>query len=297
MEEVALISADFAPGDREVATRDWRDLRVRRVASGADPDFALAYERLWSEFGGRGEMERRAVIEERLAWDPARPLASEARSEPQAREVTRWAALAYEMLVLRRGDAIAAMRDHTAVVRLDANARPKDGPVVVHLSHAFVDPAHRGTGLAAWLRALPLQAARRCARAAGLAGDAPIVLVAEMEPRDSAEPARLVRLRSYERAGFQLVDPEAAPYAQPDFRPPELLAGDAPCAVSLGLVVRRVGRESETSMPAAELRAVIDSIYAVYGVHVPAAALDPLRAAADAWTARPPSFRLLPPTT
>ncbi len=103
-------------------------------------------------------------------------------------------------------------------------------------------------------------------------------------------------LRSYERAGFRLVDPAAAPYAQPDFRPPELLAGDAPRPVSLGLVVRRVGRESETTMPASELRAVVDAIYAVYGVHVPAAALEPLRAAAAVWTGRPAPFRLLPPT-
>jgi hypothetical protein len=32
-------------------------------------------------------------------------------------------------------------------------------------------------------------------------------------------------------------------------------------------------------------------------VHVPAAALDPLRTAAADWTARKPNFRLLPPTT
>ena len=281
--EPALLAEDLAPGDREVGTRAWSDLRVHRVRTPDDPDFAAAYERLWSEFGPRGEMERRAVIVDRLAWDPGRPLAG--------------AALAYELLVLRRGDDVAALRDHTAVVRLSPQGRPRAGPVVVHLSHAFVDPAQRGTGLAAWLRALPLQTARRCARAAGCAPDVPIVLVAEMEPRDPAEPARMARLRSYERAGFQLVDPVAAPYAQPDFRPPALLAGAAPQAVSLGLVVRRVGRESETAMPAAELAAVVDSIYAVYGVHVPEAVLAPLRAAAAEWTGRPAPLRLLPPTT
>jgi len=60
--------------------------------------------------------------------------------------------------------------------------------------------------------------------------------------------------------------------------------------------VRRVGHEFETTMPASELRAVIDAIYAVYGVHVPAAALEPLREAAARWTGRPAPFRLLPPT-
>jgi hypothetical protein len=50
-------------------------------------------------------------------------------------------------------------------------------------------------------------------------------------------------------------------------------------------------------MPAAEVAAVVDAIYAVYGVHVPARALDPLRAEAARWTARQPTFPLLPPTS
>jgi hypothetical protein len=49
-------------------------------------------------------------------------------------------------------------------------------------------------------------------------------------------------------------------------------------------------------MPAAEVAAVLAAIYAVYAVQVPAAALDPLRAAAAEWTARQASFRLLPPS-
>src|SRR5690606_5166068 len=153
-----------------------------RVRDASDPDFALAYERLWAVFGARGEMEQRAVIEERLAWDPARPSGG--------------AALLYELLVVRRAGEVAALRDHTCVVRLDARGRPRPGPLVVHLSHAWVAPAHRRSGLGAWLRALPLAAARRCARAAG-ATSAPIVLAAEMEPPDPADPdpERLARLR------------------------------------------------------------------------------------------------------
>jgi GNAT superfamily N-acetyltransferase len=278
--DVALRPDDLAPGDRNVAARDWSDLRVHRVADAQDPDFALAYDRLWSEFGALGEMERRRVIEERLAWDPERPVGA--------------AALAYELLVLRRAGAVAALRDHSAVVRLDERGRPRPGPVVVHLSHAFVEPSERGSGLAAWLRALPLAAARRVTRAAGHPADAPVVLVAEMEPPDPARPARLPRLRSYERAGFRKLDPAAAAYAQPDFR--ELAPGETPRPIPLGLVLRRVGREHETEMPAAELAAVVEAIYAVYAVHVAAALLDPLREAAAVWTARSRTFRLLPPT-
>lgn len=279
--DAALIPEDLAPGDRAAAALDWSDLRVHRVRGLSDPEFDAAYGRLWDEFGPRGEMETRAVIRERLAWDPARPVGA--------------AALAYELLVLRRGEERVALRDHTAVVRLGPDGRPLPGPVVVHLSHAWVAPAHRGQGLAAWLRALPLRAARRCAAARGCAPDARIVLVAEMEPADAREPQRAARLRSYARAGFLRVDPAAAPYAQPDFRPPEALAGDTPRPVPLGLVLRRVGREDEAAIPAAELAAVVASIYAVYAVHVPPIALEPLRAAAADWTSRQPSFRLLPP--
>lgn len=276
-----LVADDLAPGDRPVAAQDWSDLRVHRVGDPREPDFEPAYQRLWNEFGARGEMERRAVIRARLAWDPARPI-------PHA-------ALAYELLVLRRGGAVAALRDHTAVVRCDANASPLPGPIVVHLSHALIEPAQRGRGLAGWLRALPLQAARRCARAIGSAPGTPIVLVAEMEPPDPAEPWRLGRLRSYGRAGFRAVDPAAAPYAQPDFRSPEQLEGAAPRSLSLQLVLRRVGREHESSMPAEELAAVVESIYAVYGVHVADAALAPLREEALRWTRRQARFELLPP--
>jgi len=277
----ALIGGDLSPGDRRALERDWSDVTVRRVAGPADPDLALGYETLWGEFGEAGAMERRRVIEERLGWDPAVPEGG--------------AAIAYEMLLLRRAGGLAAVRDHSAVIRLGRRGRPAGGPLVVHLSHALVLPPERGSGLAAWLRSLPLQLARRLARAVGSPGP-PIVLAAEMEPRDPADPGRLSPLRSYERAGFQMVDPAAAPYRQPDFRPPEVLAGSTPEPIPFVLVLRRVGRESETSLPASELAAVVDAIYAVYGRHVPDAALDPLRADAAAWTARRPSFALLPPT-
>jgi len=282
-----LLPDDLAPGDCAEASRDWSDVRVRRVRDTDDPDFVTAYERLWLEFGSRGEMETRRVIGERLAWDPVRPIALPSKGH---------AALAYELLVLRRGTQIAALRDHTAVVRLDPRGRAL-APVVVHLSHSYVEPSHRGTGLIAWLRALPLQTARRCASAAGAGPGIPIVLVAEMEPPDAGDVPRLARLRSYGRAGFQKIDPAAAPYAQPDFRPPEVLAGEKPRSVPLHLVVRRVGLESQETMPASEVAAIVDAIYAVYAVHVPAAALDPLRADAARWIGREKSFRLLHPTS
>jgi hypothetical protein len=117
-----------------------------------------------------------------------------------------------------------------------------------------------------------------------------------MDPPGPAEPGRLARLRSYERAGFRKLDPAEAPYAQPDFRPAAAWPDGVPQPLPLELVLRRVGREGEDAMPAAEVAAVVAAIYAVYGVHAPAAALDPLRTEATRWTARRASFRLLPPT-
>jgi GNAT superfamily N-acetyltransferase len=280
-----LRSDDLAPGDRGISAVDWSDLSVHVVTGPEDPDFGPAFDRLWAEFGPRGEMERREVIGLRLRWDPARPVAG--------------AALLYELLVLRRRGAIVAVRDHTAVVRLEDRGRPRSEPTVVHLSHALIEPAHRGSGLAGWLRALPLEAARRCGAVAGRGQQAPVVLVAEMEHPDPADSARMARLRSYGRAGFLKIDPAALDYCQPDFRAPEPLGAGgpraAPAPLRLALIVRRVGMETETTMPAAEVEAVVASIYAVYGVHVPPGALAPLRAAIAACLARQPAFRLLPP--
>jgi len=181
-------------------------------------------------------------------------------------------------------------------VRRDARGEAQRGPTIVHLSHVLIGASQRRTGLAAWLRALPLDAGRRCARAAGQPPEAPTVLVAEMEHPSPEDGERLRRLRSYERAGFQKIDPAAAPYEQPDFRSPDELGTSAAVSVPLALIVRRVGRERESHLPADELAAIVDAVYAVYARHVPAAAIEPLRMAAAAWTARHRHVRLLPPT-
>jgi hypothetical protein len=117
-----------------------------------------------------------------------------------------------------------------------------------------------------------------------------------MEHPDPSDAAAMTRLRSYERAGFRKIDPAAAPYNQPDFRPPALLDGKTPVSLPLALVVRRVGAENEDTMPAAEVAAVVQSIYAVYGVHLAPEAVEPLRAEATRWTARDAPFRLVAPT-
>lgn len=262
VEPPRLIPEDLAPGDVRALELDWQGLRVERVRSPEHPLFPRLYARLWREFGARGEMEPEAVIAQRLAWDPRRPLARHA--------------LRYEMLAILAGDEVVALRDHTAIVPLPPHRAGGPEQVVVHLSHMVVEPPMRGGGLSAWLRALPLQTARECAAAAaGPAGER-IALVAEMERPDGRTPATMARLRSYDRAGFLAIDPDAVHYAQPDLRPAAEIDASAVRPVPLSLVVRRVGREHETALSGAEARAIVGALYAMFGVHVRADHMAPL---------------------
>lgn len=249
-----LVPADLAPGDARALAVDWSGLRLERVDGVDHPWFSRAYERLWHEFGARNEMESRAVIAGRLAAAVRRH---------------RDHALAYELLVVHDGRELVAVRDHTAAVPLAGDDR-----VVVHLSHALVEPAWRGSGLAGWLRALPLHAARRCAAAVGRRAPA-ITLAAEMDPPDGVTPAVMTRLRSYARAGFAMVDP-AIDYHQPDFREPAAIDATGVQPVPLVLVLRRVGDERRAAISGAELRALIAALYTVYAAQQRPADMDPL---------------------
>jgi hypothetical protein len=240
---------DLAPGDRRSADYDWTGATIHRIRSTAHPWFERAYECLWAEFGGRAEMEQHGVIEARLAWDPRRPVAGHA--------------LLYEVVAVERDGTLAAVRDHTAILRPSrSSARPD---AVVHLSHAWVAPAHRRSGLAGWLRALPLATARDCAALAGAPVPAAIDLVAEMDPPDRDDPACMQRLVAYERAGFRKIDPAAVAYLQPDFRAPEVIDATGLEPLPLVLIVRRVGADADDSLLGDEVRAVVSALYLMYG--------------------------------
>lgn len=245
-------AADLAPGDRGVADADWTGFSIERIDSDSHALFPSVYERLWNEFGERGEMERADVLADRLAWRPGR-----------TNDRTPGHAFSYEMLAVRSGGDIVAVRDHTVIL-----APPADGEVVVHLSHVLVEPAMRGRGLAAWLRAMPIATARNvCAAWSGKASERGVTLVAEMEPDDGSGDVRR-RLRSYARAGFRMVDPLSTDYSQPDFRHPDEIDATSARPVPLCLVVRRVGREHENTIPATGLRTIVDGLYAMFSMHV-----------------------------
>ena len=276
-----LIADDLAPGDARALEVDWSRLRIERVRSPAHPLFTRLYDRLWAEFGARGEMEKRAVIEERLGWDPRRRISHHA--------------LLYEMLAVLDGDELVGLRDHTAIVPRPPHRGDHPGQVVVHLSHVIVEPALRGGGLSGWLRALPLQAARECAAAAGEPGGDAITLVAEMEHPDGVTPMIMARLRSYERAGFRKIDPDTVRYVQPDFRPPAEIDASSVQPVPLALVVRRVGREAEPTLPGAEVRALVGALYTMFGVHMRADHMAPLWGLLDHFPGPGESVLLRPP--
>ena len=262
-----LIPEDLAPGDVRGLEVDWTGLRIERVRSADHPLFPLLYDRLWREFGALGEMEKREVIVDRLAWDPRRPVNHHA--------------LLYEMLAVLAGDELVGLRDHTAIVPRPPHRPSHPGQVIVHLSHVIVEPPMRGGGLSAWLRAFPLQAARECAAAAGEPASDRLTLVAEMEHPDRRSANVTARLRSYERAGFRKIDPDAVRYMQPDFRPAAEIDASSVEPVPLALVVRRVGREHEPTLAGGEARDIVRALYSMFGAHTRADHMAPLWALLD----------------
>lgn len=275
--ELGCTSADLAPGDQRAKDFDWSGLHCHRIDSPDHPWFAHAYDRLWREFGGRGEMERREVIVDRLAWHPAKRIGRHA--------------LLYEMIAVTAGDSLVAVRDHSAILDGDS------GTVFVHLSHVVVERARRGGGLGSWLRALPLGTARRCAAAVGMAAPGEITLVAEMEHPTADDAATSARLRSYERAGFHAVDPQVVPYRQPDFRAPAAIAASAFRPLPLVLIVRRVGRELEHTIGRDEVDAMVAALYAMYGMHIEAVHMDRLWHDLQRSLPRATDVNLCPPTS
>jgi hypothetical protein len=241
-------ASDLASGDSGSSSFDWSRYEVKRVSSTNDPLFELVYDKFSEEFLKKGEIEERSVLTQRLQWDPAKFQSDYA--------------LKYEIIVATDQGKFAAARDHSVIVRKGPSPR-----AVVHLSHALIDPAHRGTGMAGWLRAWPVQTAQDAILASGIGADTPITLVAEMEPHLAKNQADTgARFKSYRRSGFKMLDPIQVPYLQPDFRNPSVIdTQGGPQPVALRLVLRRIGKESETTLLGSELRETVSALYQMYG--------------------------------
>ena len=276
-----LNPSDLAPGDLRSAQANLSDLTFHQIESTHSPLFQIGYNLLAELFEPHGEMESRPTLEQRFAWNLAPP------TPPNP-------ALHYAMiLALDPYNQVAAVRDFTTLVPTP----PQPARATVHLSHLWIHPTHRRTGLAGWMRAIPLQNARNLLEQTARPADSPITLVGEMEFSDGKDEARTIRLLAYERAGFLKVDPQRMPYLQPDFRPPALIdSSGGPQPIPMSLILRRVGHETQTHAPAAEIRTLIHDLYTIYATTFRPADMAPLWEKWRASSTLHTPISLLPPT-
>jgi len=268
---------DLAPGDSKPHPNLSEGIGLHIVESPGDPLFDLAFRLLDEEFADAGEMETREVLEKRLLWHPSRP--------------ANGCRLLYRIMMLFVDDECVGLRDHTAILRDDFP------DVVVHLSHVLVLPKWRRKGLATILRTLPMATAKECARLSGRSG-APVTLFCEMEPLDLTIPANRIRRLSYGKAGFLSAGSHLG-YSQPDFRAPALIYADPQGTrpVPFDFLLRRAGREDETTVPASAIVGYVELIYAMYGVGFRQQDMRPcLRWLADFKTRPDQFYPLFPPT-
>ena len=272
-----MIPGDLAPGDLKSLERDWSGIELQCVESPEDPGFDAAFGALWAEFGANSEVEQPTVLSRRLLWNGG--------------QVVEGCALRYRLMLLKSGERLAAVRDHTAIVRERAEG------AIVHLSHNFVAPEWRRTGLAGWLRALPIQTCRKCLAAQQRPAHSPITLVGEMKFLDRNDPSTFGRLKAYEKAGYLMIDPLKVRYLQPDFRAPdEIDLGGGPKPLSLALIVRRVGREHEATISGAEALNIAEALYRMYGATFRQRDMVPLIASLQRYPDPNEVIDLLPPT-
>lgn len=270
-----MIPADLAPGDAKSATGDWSGFELHDIRSIDDPMFRMAFDALWEEFGAKNELETADVLAQRMRWDPSR--------------LVNGCSLLYQLLLVTRDGAFVGVRDHTAIVRPDFDA------AVVHMSHNLVAPDARRSGIAGWLRALPVQTARACLAAQRRTG--PIILVAEMEPLDATDVARTIRLTAYEKAGYRMIDPSVVSFLQPDFRPAqEIDATGGPRPLRLNLLVRIVGEESRESLKGATVRGIATSLYCMYGAGFREKDMQPVWENLERFPGNGKTVRLIAPT-
>ncbi len=239
--------------------------RLHHVKGGDDPEFTRVYRVLDRAFGAQRELEGETVLARRLQW-------------AQTPQPDGWF-LRYGMVSVRTAqDDLAAVRDHSVIIPPPV-ANGAATPVVIHLSHVLVVPRWRRTGLAGWMRALPLSFAREGVfTATDTNREAAFTLVAEMEPANVETPARLGRLAAYEKAGFLAVDPARVKYFQPDFGTTPGITSPLP----MSLIIRRVGREQEKAVDGAEMRSLVTALYRLYAEGCRAEDLAALAAEMDA---------------
>lgn len=249
----------------EMIERETRAFELWEIIEPGDADFELAYNLLWDAFGPQGEMERREAIEGFLRDDAFDP-------------TPRGTYIRYFLIAARdRTGKILGVRDGSVLV----NPTYTPDLCVVYLSHLYMRPEARGTVLSYELRIAPVEIAMDYLHALHTRGriqlPAPqqagryfgmtISLVAEMEYYTPDESVSWQRILFYGRGGFDAVNPRHFPYLQPDFRDPEEITATGNRPLPFMILVRRMGRERQATMPIEEASAIMRLLYDDFACH------------------------------
>jgi hypothetical protein len=249
----------------EMIERETRQYGIWSIEDPSSPDFDAAYDILWNAFGKSGEMERKEVIAGFLSSGPFRMASS-------------GTFIKYFMLAVKREDGtLCGVRDGTVLLN------PAYAPdlCVVYLSHIYMLPQARGTVMSYWLRIAPIEIAVQHMVELHAQGkiDLPmpsspgkyfgmqINLAAEMEYFTPEERASWERILFYGRGGFDAINPRHFPYRQPDFRDPEVIRTEGNMPVPFVMLLRRMGRERQATLPIREAQAIMRLIYDDFSTH------------------------------
>ncbi len=245
-----LDPADLAPLDRAKGLEALSRVRIEEVRDPNGSAFEACFTMLASFFGPRGEMEERAALQ--------RFVAERVLHYGDQLDGT------YHLVGVWSGSELVGVRD--CYVDLDRSRSVS----IVALSHAFVAPGWRRSGVGAILRALPVTLARQV-QTERLGRQVPTLIAAEMEPVDPDDPDTIVRLLAYGRSGFSVLDPQRFRYSQPDLRCP---LGAAHTGLPLLGVVRPLGLGS-TALPVELCAAFPTLFHACHRMYLPASQVDP----------------------
>jgi len=249
----------------EMIERETRNYEIWSVESPDDPDFPAVYKLLWDAFGAHGEMEREEAIRGFLRDDSYEPTAT-------------GTFIRYFLILAKdKNGNVRGARDGSVLVN------PAYAPdlCVVYLSHIFMVPEARGTVLSYWLRIAPMEIAMQYLADLAALGkitlplpERPgknfgmrIDLAAEMEYFTPEERISWQRILFYGRGGFDAINPRHFPYRQPDFRDPEVIRATGNHPVPFMVLLRRMGRERQATLPIHEARAVMRLLYDDFACH------------------------------
>jgi hypothetical protein len=82
-----------------------------------------------------------------------------------------------------------------------------------------------------------------------------------MEYFTPEERASWERILFYGRGGFDAINPRHFPYRQPDFRDPEIIRATGNLPLPFMLLLRRLGRERQATLPIREAQAIMRLLY------------------------------------